>query len=296
MHQNNDLLDPNSICCLIITYNPDQILLGLIDVIHRQVGRIIIVDNNSSKEGLDIIAKGNEKYNFQIIRNTQNYGIAKALNQGLEEARNSNFDYVLTFDQDSTPFENIVSVIREVYNSYNNKAEIGAIGVSYVSGKSEKLVEGNKNQLYFEKDYLITSGCMISVDAFFKIGGFREDFFIDNVDIEYSLRLKKNGKKSLIATKPGMIHKAGDPLIKKILGISITSSNHSSFRRYFMSRNHIIVTRDYFLTDTYFILKLNFFFILSIIKIIVVEKDVKSKLKRSYRGFKDAFNYSLAAK
>ncbi|MCE3076900.1 glycosyltransferase family 2 protein [Chryseobacterium gwangjuense] len=287
----------SKVASLIITYNPDERLLNLVETIYHQVGLVIIVDNFSDNTSSVFIHSIQKEYpEVKVIKNNENFGIAKALNQGLEEARNSNIDHVLTFDQDSTPFDNIVSVISEVYDSYNNKAEIGAIGVGYVSNHNERFVEGNKNQLYFEKDYLITSGCMISVDTFFKIGGFREDFFIDNVDIEYSLRLKKNGKRSLITTKPGMIHKAGDPLRKKVLGFTIISSNHSSFRRYFMSRNHVIVTRDYFLTNPYFILKLNFFYILSIIKIIVVEKDIKSKLKSSYRGFKDAFNYSLPAK
>lgn len=287
----------SKIASLIITYNPDAGLLNLVETIFNQVNLVIIVDNfsdNSSSVFIDLIK---EKYpEIKLIKNDNNFGIAKALNQGFEEAKKSNIDHVLTFDQDSTPFDNIVSIIKEVYNSYDNKAEIGAIGVGYVPNYTERFTEINKNQLYYEKDYLITSGCMLSVDTFCKIGGFREDFFIDNVDIEYSLRLKKNGKKSLITTKSGMIHKAGDPLRKKILGFTVTSSNHSSFRRYFMSRNHVIVTRDYFLINPYFILKLNFFYILAIIQIIMVEKDIRSKLKSSYRGFKAALNHSFPTK
>lgn len=296
MHENRNFLTMDSICCLIITFNPDNGLLKLINTMSKQVNRIIIVDNNSTNEGAKIIDSIENQDKVDIIRNNTNVGIATALNQGVKEAMKFNFDFVLTFDQDSTPFDNIINVIQEVYNSYSSKNEIGAIGVSYTSSFEDTFNAVPKQRKYLEKDYLITSGCLICVESFVKIGGFRDDFFIDNVDIEYSLRLKKNGKKSLITTKPGMIHKAGDPLKKKILGFIITSSNHSSFRRYFMSRNHVIVTRDYFLTNPYFILKLNFFYILSVIKIIVVEKDIMSKLKRSYRGFKDAFNYSLPAK
>ncbi|MCR4030918.1 MULTISPECIES: glycosyltransferase [Flavobacterium] len=286
----------SNIAGLIITYNPEEGLLNLVKTIYNQVGLVIIVDNFSDNISSKFIDSIQIEYpSIKVIRNNQNFGIAKALNQGLEEARFSGIDYVITFDQDSTPFNDIVCVIKEVYDSYPNKEELGAIGVGYVSNETDKSKITNPKKLYSEKDYLITSGCMIEVDTFFRIGGFREDFFIDNVDIEYSLRLKKNGKKSLITTIPGMVHKAGDPLKKKICGINFTSSNHSSFRRYFMSKNHVIVSRDYFFTNPYFILKLNFFYILSIIKIILVEKDRISKLKRSYKGFKDAFKYSLSA-
>jgi rhamnosyltransferase len=289
-------INVSNIACLIITFNPDEGLLNLVKTIYNQVGSVIIVDNFSRGESISILNSIENNYKVNIIRNNENFGIAKALNQGVSEARDQRIDFVLTFDQDSTPFNNIVDIIDEVFNSYQDKNEIGAIGVNYISNVANAKIEKSSNKLYFEKDYLITSGCMISVDIFFQIGGFREDFFIDNVDIEYSLKLKKNGKKSLISTKPGMMHKAGDPLRKKILGFTVTSSNHNSFRRYFMSRNHIIVTRDYFFTYPYFILKLNFFYILSILKIIVVEKDVSSKLKKSFKGIRDAFNYSFQIK
>lgn len=292
MLKNKYFLNAESICCVIITYNPDEGLVGLIDVINDQVGKVIIVDNNSDNEGRTIINSIQNRYKVDIIRNNTNLGIATALNQGVKEAMRFNFDFVLTFDQDSTPLDNIVLTIEEVYNSYHNKNEIGAIGVSYTSSFLDTYKEIPCQKIYLEKDYLITSGCLMCVDSFVQIGGFREDFFIDNVDLEYSLRLKKNGKKSLISKRPGMVHKAGNPLAKSFLGLKITSSNHNSFRRYYMSRNHILLTKDYFLADPYFVLKLNFFYIFSIFKIIVVEKDVMLKLKKSFKGALDGLNYS----
>jgi rhamnosyltransferase len=292
MVKNKYFLNAESICCVIITYNPDEGLVGLIDVINDQVRKVIIVDNNSALEGVTIIDAIQNKYKVDIIRNKTNLGIATALNQGVKEAMKFNFDFVLTFDQDSMPLDDIVRTIGDVYNSYHSKNEIGAIGVTYTSTFVDAFEEISNQKVYLEKDYLITSGCLISVDSFVQVGGFREDFFIDNVDLEYSLRLKKNDKKSLISRRPGMVHKAGNPLTKSFLGLKITSSNHNSFRRYYMSRNHILLTKDYFLLNPYFVLKLNFFYILSIFKIIVVEKHVMLKLKESFRGVLDGLNYS----
>ena len=136
---------------------------------------------------------------------------------------------------------------------------------------------------------MITAGCLISIEIFEEIGGFREDFFIDNVDLEYSLRLKKNRKVSLITTVCGMEHEAGNSKYKKWFGINISSSNHNSFRRYYMARNHVILSREYFFCFPYFILKLNYFFFLSLIKILIVEGNKTEKIIASLKGLKDGF-------
>lgn len=281
----------NEICCLIITYNPDEGLLKQINILEKQVDRIIIVDNNSIGNGFEIISEIGKNKEFVILRNSENLGIATALNQGINEARNMNYDWVITFDQDSMPFNNIINIISEVYQLYPEKNRIGAIGVNFSATNNASYYSFSNSQKYIEKDYLITSGCLLSVNAFTEIGGFREDFFIDNVDLEYSLRLRKNGKISLITKEWGMKHKAGDPKIRKFSIFKMVSSNHNSFRRYYMARNHILLSKEYFIRFPYFIAKLNYFFILSLLKIVFAENDKKNKIINSLRGIKDGLFY-----
>jgi rhamnosyltransferase len=89
-----------------------------------------------------------------------------------------------------------------------------------------------------------------------------------------------------------MYHKAGDPQIKKFCGLLLKSSNHNSFRRYYMARNHVLLSKEYFFKFPYFILKLNYFFFLSLIKILLIEEEKKSKLISSMKGLKDGIFYS----
>lgn len=282
------LFDHKKICCLIITYNPDIALYDLINVIKNKVGSIIIVDNNSeAKTQIDLTEIASQSDFITLILNNENFGIAKALNQGVILANKMNYDWVLTFDQDTKPFDNIVDILAEVYELYPDKKLIGAIGVNALKTNSEKYYMLSSQEKYCERDYLITAGCLISINAFNRIGGFREDFFIDNVDLEYSLRLKQNGMVSLITYDYGMMHDAGAPIAIKILGMRITSTNHNIIRRYYMARNHIILSKEYFLKFPYFILKTNFFFMLSIIKILLVENDITLKIQASFRGLKD---------
>jgi rhamnosyltransferase len=281
----------NDICCAIITFNPDRGLLELIDVIESQVNRIIIIDNFSDEDKIGIVTNCAKYERIEIIKNCNNLGIAKALNQGVEFAKQKGFNWVITFDQDTKPFNNIIDIISKVYYLYPDKNKIGAIGANAVDAKSNIYYCLPENSLFSTRDYLITSGCLISVRVFSEIGGFREDLFIDNVDIEYSLRLSRYGKVSLITEKPGMMHKAGNSISKKIFGFNIESSHHNSIRRYYMARNHVILTKKYFSYFPYFIFKLNFFFILSVLKIILFENNKKDKIRFSLKGICEGLSY-----
>lgn len=285
-------INSNTICCLIITYNPDKNLLALISTLNKQVNKIIIVDNNSEGEGLQLILKIAENNEFHIIRNNKNFGIAKALNQGVFEARKMKYNWLITFDQDSTPYYNIIDIISNVYELYPDKSKIGAIGVNALNPSSERYYNVPDNKEYCERDYLITSGCLISITAFMEVGGFREDFFIDNVDLEYSLRLRKYGKISLITNACGMMHEAGAVIIRKCCGIKISTTNHNIFRRYYMARNHIILSKAYFFKFPYFILKTNYFFFLSLLKILIADDNKTLKIKASLKGIKDGILYN----
>jgi len=243
----------------------------------------VIVDNSETSANLAIAAK-----NIIVIENHKNLGIATALNQGVAEAKKMGYTHVLMFDQDSEPTYNIVSILVEAYNAYQNKEKIGALGINFPAIKNKNFHQTPGDLLYREKDYLITSGTLIPVTIWEQVGKFEDSYFIDNVDLEYSLKLRKNGKVSLITNKCGMKHDPGTPIEKMVLGMKVSSSNHNAFRRYYMARNHYLLSKKHLLTFPYFILKLNYFFFLSIIKIIMIEDYKKEKLKSTFRGLRDA--------
>ncbi len=291
-----DRLTKNDICCLIISFNPDNILKRLVYIMRDLVDKIIIVDNNSDGASLELLRDISEDEKVYLIHNIKNLGIAKALNQGVQMAIKMRFKSVITFDQDSLPCSNIIDIITEVYNLYPAKDRVGVIGINYCNENLESRYTSNSYKLFQIKDYLITSGCLLFTDAYLKTGGFREDFFIDNVDLEYSLRLRLYGKKSLVTSKIGMKHKAGNPKKRKIFGLTLISSNHSSNRRYYMARNHLILTRIYFLKFPFFITKMNLFFILSLIKMLLIDDDKNAKVKATFKGLADGFHYTLKDK
>ena len=92
---------------VIVTYNPDEQFLDRLSLISSQVERIIIYDNGSSVESLSFLNKIQVK-GVSLIYSKDNVGIAKALNVGIEELIKDNYEWILTFDQDSYPSNDMV--------------------------------------------------------------------------------------------------------------------------------------------------------------------------------------------
>lgn len=287
-----DDINLSKICAIIVTYNPDYALIDLINIIKNQVEKIIIIDNNSDELNPSITLENIYDSNVLRLKNKENYGIGKALNQGFEIAIKFGFEWVVTFDQDTKPFNNIIDIISEVYYSYPDKANIGAIGANYIYKDLKKQYQTPNFRLYEEKDVLITSGCFVPVRVFLEVEGFREDMFIDHIDEEFCLRLKKYGKVALISSKLGMVHEAGN--IKKILllGITFSSSNHSSLRRFYMSRNHVVLIKEYFFLNPIFIIKSSVFFFIELLQMLIVDDNKKQKLVATLKGLYVGITYS----
>jgi len=80
---------------------------------------------------------------------------------------------------------------------------------------------------------------------FEKAGWFASDFFIDWVDIEYCLRIRAAGYLVADTTDAVLLHTAGHPRRITFLGFSFQPSYHSAVRRYYISRNRVVVFRRY---------------------------------------------------
>ena len=283
---------PNTkICCVVVTYYPQKNLLKSLDIYTKNFDKIYIIDN--TPEFSEVLKLAQVKQKVVIKFNGYNAGIAKALNLGFELALNNNYEWVVSFDQDSLPSNNLLSIFNQVFNSYPNKSLIGAIGLNASDKDNKKCYPTYNMTDYVVRDYLITSGCLISTSIYKEVGPFRDELFIDNVDLDYSLRIRRINKVLLISTKIGMIHKAGNSIKKSFSNLIIESSNHNPTRRYYMSRNNIILTKKYYLIFPYFIIKMNFFFIISLLKIMIVESDRKQKIKFFFKGFYDGLTYNL---
>jgi rhamnosyltransferase len=272
----------SQIAALVITYNPEQRLFSLLDVICQQVELVVIVDNGS-RISIDKFLENRTYPNLKIISLNANQGIAKALNEGLNFIFERRFEWVIQFDQDSIPRVDFVSQMMEELNSFGSKKP-ALLGCG--RGVFKEDVKGFKDSIT-----VITSGSILHLPSFKNAGPYREDFFIDVVDFEYAMRLRKlgfitgNSKRNLIEHQLGSVSNPETNLSW------LSPTNHTAWRRYYRARNLVIVTRLYFFSFPLWILKYHLFHFFSIILVVLKENDKMGKLKSIARGLLDGLLY-----
>jgi len=271
-----NLPNRSNTCIVIVTFNPDSEFKNNL-LQHLEIAdKIVIIDNNSDVNIDSFISK--EYLNrIEIIYSKSNKGIAWALNAGINRAKCSSIDWVLTFDQDSFPNKNILSYYSEVLK---NEKNVGIIGTNF----SSEIVEITKVS-WENKITIITSGTLHPMQIFEKINFYNEKLFIDDVDFDFSLRVSMAGFNVIRIKEPLIKHTLGSPINK----YGLNSSNHNLIRRYYYGRNHVYLTKTYFSKHPYWIFKKNYFFLKSIIVLIIVEDNVINKISSILKGVKDGF-------
>lgn len=257
------------ICVCVVTYNPDDITWANIENISNQVGRIVVVDNSDDVVSKNVAKKACEK-KCEYISNGGNKGLAYALNQGYYYAKKNNYKLYMTLDQDSECAPQMIENLVLCLNNNEKRTSVGPCWNDEGISKDE------------EVKYLITSGNITPTVLIDEIGGFDEDFFIDSVDMDFSLSLRKIGCKLYKVKNAILNHKIGE--IEKSYIFKIPYLSHSPRRMYYIYRNHILLRKKYFKDFPIFIIRLYLFHILETLKIIFIERNKMRKIQNAIDG------------
>lgn len=270
----------STICSGIVTYYPDILRLKQnISAVANQVDRVYIVDNHSNNL-LEIREMIREYEKIELIENDNNLGIAAALNQLCERAKDVGYEWILTLDQDTI----IPNRMIEKFMPYTYASDNGIIcpAVEY-EGWEERITDTETTEYVYA---CMTSASLTSIKAWETVQGYREDYFIDFVDNEFCMKLSLNNYRILRVNSCHIKHKLGDAGIKNICGLKVRYSRHSPLRLYYMARNNYAFIKEY--KDRLSVgkekLKLQY-----VLLIAVLFSDEKSEAIRSIRrGIKDA--------
>jgi rhamnosyltransferase len=241
------LTEPKDVCAVLVTFHPDSELPTRLGSITRQVGAVVMVDNGSADAELAMLRDSATDPAVELVLNSENLGLARALNIGMQHAAALGYSWVLLLDQDSRVDGDMVKTLMAVHESFPDKEHLAIIGSGFRerhrrSPKAVKLEScGNE---WDEVDTIITSGSLLSLRAFSHVGPFREDFFIDYVDTEYCGRARANGYRVVKTRRPLMSHSIGKPTQHRLLWMKKWTSNHSADRRYYIARNHTVMVRE----------------------------------------------------
>jgi GT2 family glycosyltransferase len=193
----------------------------------------ILVINNCSTDNTSSEVKELTSYNLpiRIIDNPENYGCARAWNQGVEEAFTNNSDYVFIINND-TLFQKqcIVNLVKRL--GVNDDVILAtAFNLS-----SPEDIHKEINAPFCEANCASYSAFMIGKRCLEEVGlfeeGFEKSYFEDN---DFSYRIKLSGKKE-IATTSAMYYHFGSRTQNQINGGVVSSPMFEKNREFFRSK------------------------------------------------------------
>lgn len=284
------------VCAVIVTYHPDDRFPDRCRQIARQVGRVVIIDNGSGGETIQRLRTLEAAGTAHLVINPDNRGIAVALNQGVTWARAHGFAWALLFDHDTVPEDGIVNELRQIYIAFHDKQRLAVIGSNFRRAGDGKLQINFPEPLdapWVQVKTVITSGSLISLSAAAEIGPFREEFFIDHVDDEYCLRARSKGYEVLLACDPLTTHAIGYPTLHRVLWRTWGTSNYSASRRYYMTRNHFVLIKEYGSRELAWATTTFYWRLKSLILLILLERERGVKLRHMGKGLWDGFRGRL---
>ena len=274
---------------IIVTYNPSQDLLVNVEMLLPQVDQLFIIDNASKNRIYLEKIEGLQK--VTVLYNEDNKGIACALNQGVRLALESGCDWIATFDQDSRTAPGYIQAMLSNWEACTENTEkVGMLAPRLVEmGAEASFHLAQDDDPYRLMKTAFTSGALVKTEVFSEVGYFREDYFIDYVDHEFCLRLRKYGYTILRLGRVNLFHHLGNSTKHQFLFFKTdyTVTHHSPTRRYTIARNRIITYKLYLLQEPKWIAADAICWLQEMVKIISWEEEKGLKLLRTFQGVWD---------
>ena len=244
----------SGVWAIAVTYQPDiATLRAALMACTEQVARVLVVDNGSQLSVLALLRELVHQTDCSLLELGSNLGIAAAQNWGIAQAREHGATHVLLLDQDSVPSLGMVERLRSALTALaDDGISVAAVGPRLVDrrtgastpfirigvlGVTKKTCQEGPKRL-IETDFLVSSGMLIPLEVFDRVGLPEEGLFIDNVDLEWCFRARAM-KLILYGVCDAMMeHSIGDTVIR--FGSSIIH-RHDPLRQYYIMRNRILL-------------------------------------------------------
>ncbi|MBI1813515.1 MAG: glycosyltransferase family 2 protein [Deltaproteobacteria bacterium] len=240
VHPSRPPIGGESVCAVVVAYYPDSDFEARLRSLLPQVGAVVVVDNTPNGGSAERLGAMGD--HIAVVENSANLGVAAALNIGLRHAQRAGCPWLLTLDQDTRCYPDMVHTLLHVLATCEPAPAV--IGGNYLDPRRGATEVPEADGDWVEQITVITSGCLIDVARAQAIGGFREDYFIDQVDHEFCLRVRRHGGRVVISRKPVMTHSVGGPAGAHVPLLGIFP-NHAPLRKYYITRNSLVTIAGY---------------------------------------------------
>jgi rhamnosyltransferase len=273
------------VSAVVITYRPDRKVLENLCRLSLQIARVIVVDNGSEGDSVQVVEAVERVAGVELIRNGSNLGIATALNIGIRRALQGGARWVATFDQDSAVPEDYFKNLFGAYEKCPDPEKVGMLAPRSWSETVAKIFYPGQPAWGFALD-ANTSGSVIKSEVFRESGFYDDALFIDYVDIDFCLRLQKHGYKILKVLSVVLEHQLGSTRSRNLLGLKVSYREHIPWRYYYMMRNRVLVHRRFFFTSPRWVLYDIGWFCYGSAKMLL-ENDRRKKMRALLEGLRD---------
>lgn len=267
-----------SIIAGILLYNPDLGRLQQnVDAVKKDVDCILFIDNASSN-ALEIqeFAKNN---NITLIQNERNEGLPKAFNTMMLYAKDNSFGNLLLLDQDSICESNLISVYQD--NISSDYVCLVPQIIHRLKEYEDKYGQKSTTQKEPASD-IINSGTLINLNVLPQDIRFNENLFVDCVDFDFFLQLKKRDLKILRINSTSLFCDLGNLRVHYLFNKPFFSNNYSIFRLEKQAKDRVIFIFSHFKEPL--ARKVFFLSILGYFTLILFEKRKFSKLIAIFKG------------
>jgi rhamnosyltransferase len=292
----------SSIASVTVVYNGAAVLPPQLHALKRQTRRLdemIVVDNASSDDSLRLLEADFPE--VTILNQPRNTGVGGGFSVGLDyAATRRRHDWIWLLDQDSLPADDSLEQLLKAFEYLgdqsdsvailaptctNEKAKLGYWPLLWRYGLRNLPVSARYQPISFV-DSVISSGTLLRREAVEKVGLPRSDFFMDFVDHEYCLRLRRHSYKIAVVRASRVEHAIGDPRTIRVLGFEKAWSSHVPWREYYKTRNEVFTVWKYdpdWRTKCLVAHRL----LRHAVAILLFGKDKLACLEMMYRGFAD---------
>lgn len=216
------------ICGMVVLYGAQQDNLKYIRDYIDKVDIMLILDNSPiNNQGIVEKVLYDYKGKYEYIFLGKNIGLCAALNRGVFKALKYGCDWSIVMDQDSSWASDIVDVYKQEIKKSSNVAVFAPVHVHERSNANRY----DGTQII---PWAMTAGCCFDNYIFESLSGFKEELFVDGLDIDYCYRVQENGYRVLECGQAVINHNPAETHEFRIFGKTILKYGKASPLRYYM--------------------------------------------------------------
>jgi GT2 family glycosyltransferase len=202
-----------NVSIIVVHYNTPELLEECLDSIYvfkSSISFEIIVVDNASEKKFDKKRFINKYTNISFIFNKENVGFAKANNQGASQATG---EYLFLLNSDTVLISDVLSPLADFYDKTK---DIGILGPRllnqnrsiqyYGSVLGRYKYQGEKPRVV---DFLSGAAMFLKRDLYLQVGGFDENYFFYNEDLDLCKTLTRKGYTNYYHPLITLVHLGG---------------------------------------------------------------------------------------